>query len=415
MSALKLFKKILRSYVTSKNDTQVSFTYKSLMELDTGQDILLIPSSVSPFTSLPIQMNLEDKSTEDDEEETIPEEIEEKDVDEEALKPGDEFIFQLPCEIKEKDDDKIEASLTPNSDIFNENLSVDIQIEMLPAVHFPSEAKLPRDAINNTAPFPMVNQIESKDLTFEQKEQPFFKSPEKSEVNDDRQQTNTEDNLDDDHCFSIQLSIDAPAQLALDSPSHPKEAKPVPSGTKPNVDTVKNIFLSEENQATDVKYNVPVSKANEAFYVDENQICILAEQNELKHENMKNYVIENEETSDVIKKVPADKAKNIQQKSVKSTQDYHSIINQNNDNSIDRPDSFTCYQPPTSSSLPKPPAHWTYQAKTTPTTQLTQPAKTVSLPTEEEEEFQPHSEKLTLLTKMLVSMRTIYWITFQLT
>ena len=71
MSALKLFKKILRSYVTSKNDTQVSFTYKSLMELDTGQDILLIPSSVSPFTSLPIQMNLEDKSTEDDEEETI--------------------------------------------------------------------------------------------------------------------------------------------------------------------------------------------------------------------------------------------------------------------------------------------------------------------------------------------------------
>ena len=46
MSALniKLFKNILRSYDTSKNDTQVSFTYKSLMKLDTGQDILLIPS-----------------------------------------------------------------------------------------------------------------------------------------------------------------------------------------------------------------------------------------------------------------------------------------------------------------------------------------------------------------------------------
>ena len=87
---------------------------KSLMELDTGQDILLIPSSNSSFTSLPIQRNLEDKSTEDDEEETIPEEIEEKDVDEQALKPGDEFIFQLPCEIKEKDAD--EEALKPGDE-----------------------------------------------------------------------------------------------------------------------------------------------------------------------------------------------------------------------------------------------------------------------------------------------------------
>merc|ERR1712030_197579 len=79
----------------------------------------LIPSSNSSFTSLPIQMNLEDKSTEDDEEETIPEEIEEKDVDEEALKPGDEFIFQLPCEnatseIEEKDVD--EEALKPGDE-----------------------------------------------------------------------------------------------------------------------------------------------------------------------------------------------------------------------------------------------------------------------------------------------------------
>ena len=97
------------------------------------------------------------------------------DDDSEKLIPGDEFIFQSPCE------DAI-------SDLFNENLSVDIQIETLPAFHFPSEAKLPRDVINNAAPFPMVNQMNKfKDLTFEQKEQPFFKSPEKSEVNDDRQ------------------------------------------------------------------------------------------------------------------------------------------------------------------------------------------------------------------------------------
>ena len=87
----------------------------NIKELDTGQDILLIPSSNSSFTSLPVQMNLEDKSTEVDEEETIPEEIEEKDVDEQALKPGDEFIFQLPCEIKEKDAD--EEALKPG-DVF---------------------------------------------------------------------------------------------------------------------------------------------------------------------------------------------------------------------------------------------------------------------------------------------------------
>jgi len=206
---IKLFKNIFRSY-TFPNDITANVSL-----IDTGQDVLTldefayIPSSNSSVTNLPVQMNLENKRSEVDEEETIPEE-------------------------KEKDDDKIEASLTPNSDIFNENLSVDIQIEMLPAVHFPSEAKLPRDAINNTAPFPMVNQMDKfKDLTFEQKEQPFFKSPEKSEVNDDQQQTNTEENLNDDHCFSIQLSIDAPAQLALDSPSHPKK-KPNPYPQDPN-------------------------------------------------------------------------------------------------------------------------------------------------------------------------------------
>ena len=79
----------------SRNDiTANNMNMKSLMELDTGQDILLIPSSNSSFTSLPVQMevldsksikqiqnfyrksNLENKSTEVDEEEEIPEEIE---------------------------------------------------------------------------------------------------------------------------------------------------------------------------------------------------------------------------------------------------------------------------------------------------------------------------------------------------
>merc|ERR1712208_196543 len=125
----------------------------------------------------------------------------------------------------------------------------------------------------------------SKDLTFEQKEQPFFKGPEESEVNADQQQA--KENLvnenssafltkiaqSNDHCYSMKLSIDpdeiaetldisedcntianniaaviseAPAQLALDSPSHPRKAKPeqpiVPSGSKPNVDQIENIF-----------------------------------------------------------------------------------------------------------------------------------------------------------------------------
>ena len=87
---IKLFKlnfsNIFRSYDTSHNDiTANNMNMKSLMEdnaeLDTGQDILLIPSSNSSFTSLPVQKNLENKSTEVDEEETIPEEIEEKDDD----------------------------------------------------------------------------------------------------------------------------------------------------------------------------------------------------------------------------------------------------------------------------------------------------------------------------------------------
>ena len=134
-----------------------------------------------------------------------------KDENKEAsdeLKPGDEFIFQSPCEdaISEEEEDlppPLESneppikSLTPDSDLFNGNLSVDMvsttnskyqnqqnahvsirQIEMPPAFHFPSEAKLPRDVIDNAAPFPMVNQIdkEFQDLAFEEKEQLFFQS-----------------------------------------------------------------------------------------------------------------------------------------------------------------------------------------------------------------------------------------------
>merc|ERR1711947_4672 len=124
-------------------------------------------------------------------------------------------------------------------------------------------------------------------------------------------------NIDTSVNLSAAVITKAPAQLALDSSSPPREAKPeqpiVPStvetkksGSKPNAETMENInepFVSEENQAIDVKYDVqkskencdvPVSKANEASHVDGNQSCILAEQNELKHENMKNYVIEND-------------------------------------------------------------------------------------------------------------------------
>ena len=66
-------------------------------------------------------------------------------------------------------------SLTPDSDLLNGNLSMD---NLISEVKYPM---LPRDVIDNAAPFPMVNQIdkEFKDLTFEEKKQLFFQSQKK--------------------------------------------------------------------------------------------------------------------------------------------------------------------------------------------------------------------------------------------
>ena len=95
------------------------------------------------------------------------------DDDSEKLIPGDEFIFQSPCEDATSMDDEdlppppetteppIESP-TPDSDLLNGNrdLSVDVsqyvnrRIEMPPAFHFPEDEAPPSDLISG-AEYPM--------------------------------------------------------------------------------------------------------------------------------------------------------------------------------------------------------------------------------------------------------------------
>ena len=152
------------------------------------------------------------------------------DTENDALEDGEEFVFIYNDEDLPPPTPTTEPP-TPNSDLLNgnKNLSVDVsqsdnldnsslmvsttssenqnqqnvhvsinrQIEMPPAFHFPEDEAppsdlisgaeypmLPRDVTDNAALFPMVNQIykESQNLTFEEKEQIFSRSPEESDM-----------------------------------------------------------------------------------------------------------------------------------------------------------------------------------------------------------------------------------------